>query len=83
MAPRRNSRRATRAEPAVINSSCRPARTTGPQDTGHQDTNHNSAGNPNINEQADNGHALPNVSNVDQEMINQLMNQRVAALLEE
>lgn len=53
-----------------------------PTPDNHDTTNHN-VRNPNVDAQAHNGHIPPNTPTVDQDMINQLKNQRVVELLAE
>ena len=86
MAPRRNPIRSTRTGPAVATTGRRGRRpqrnVETPTPDNHDATNHN-AQNPNVDAQGDNGHFPPNTPTVDQDMINQLVNQRVAELLAE
>ena len=85
MAPRQNPPRATRTGPAAtapVRQVRRSTRNTETPTPDNLDTNRNNR-NQNVEVQGDNDHVHPNAPAVDQAMINQLVEQRVAELLAE
>ena len=86
MAPRRNPVRATRTGPATTTPGHRGRRPTRNVETptpDNLDTTNRNNRNQNVDVQGDNGHVPLNAPTVDQAMINQLVEQRVAELLAE